>query len=317
MTYLCDIIQLDKLSRSYLVQQFIQTERDILNIFEEAKNTSMNIPFTNNLWKVIKVGKPITPFGEPKTDVYVLLQTLNGYLHELKISIKQVNADFLENKVKAERAEQIFGSNWSNIVSSCALSVREEFERKNLVFCSKQGKTNAGSITLGWKLDILNKRSGRLSGLVDINPLEVYSGSCLADNKKHAYVNNEEIQNSGVANYILIVNTQQKINNIDTIFKSLISIEAYTQAHPKIYFAFKALNLRTLDNHKCDGNRSLAVYVNWFVSNGKLTSSLVYNNPLNITGYTVRTKALQCLEMLSIQNTNDINDSNCNSSIYN
>ena len=52
--------------------------------------------------------KPTVAKGECKTDVYVQTTSAQGE-KVVKISVKQKNADFLENKIKHERAVEIFG----------------------------------------------------------------------------------------------------------------------------------------------------------------------------------------------------------------
>ena len=167
----------------------------------------------NKIWKVIKVAKPTTSKGEPKTDVYILLvEEKTGVEYEIKISIKQSNADFLENKLQAPRAEQLFGTNWSTIIQNSTESIKEEFEKKTLIFKNKEGRTEKGAITLGWKFELLNKSGGKLSGNVNVSSLEVYSGQSLAADKRNAYINGKIIQNSGVANYILTHVTPKRKN---------------------------------------------------------------------------------------------------------
>jgi hypothetical protein len=57
----------------------------------------------NNECKILKTGKPISSVGEPKTDLYLLLKNKNE-LFELKISLKNINANFIENKLTSQRA---------------------------------------------------------------------------------------------------------------------------------------------------------------------------------------------------------------------
>ena len=294
--------------------QFSETEQKIINIFKEKKNNNEDINFMNKIWKVIKVAKPTTSRGEPKTDVYILLEDNIGNTNEIKISIKQSNADFLENKLQAPRAEELFGIHWSNIIKDSTESIKEEFEKKTLIFKNKEGRTEKGAITLGWKFELLNKSGGKLSGNVKVSSLEVYSGQSLAEDKRNAYINGEVIQNSGVANYILIVNNEAQ-SNINNILESLIPIEKFSTDNSSIYFACKALNLRTKSANKWDGNRPLAVYVDWSIENGKLKSTIEYNDPLYTKGNAVATNLLTCLKELDITDTDDIDSNNSKSNI--
>ena len=86
---------------------FSETEKNILNIFKK------DVTFLyKDVTHTIEVsGKPLVKKGECKTDIYIQTVTPNKKKHEFKISIKQDNADFLENKITSERALQIFGPN--------------------------------------------------------------------------------------------------------------------------------------------------------------------------------------------------------------
>ncbi|HDR1333843.1 TPA: hypothetical protein QB386_000580, partial [Pasteurella multocida] len=76
-----------------------------------------------------------------------------------------------------------------------------------------------------------------------------------------------------------------------------------------IYFACKALNFRTFEN-KYDGNRPLAVQVQWDINNNKLTPTLLFDNPLNWNGNSVYDRLKSCLNQLNIETTDDINEEN-------
>ena len=92
--------------------QFGDAERQIV----ELLNMGETVQYGRKEYKIKLVGKPTVSRGEPKTDIYVLLEESNGEQVEVKISFKKSNADFLENKISAERAEQLFGSNWADVI---------------------------------------------------------------------------------------------------------------------------------------------------------------------------------------------------------
>ena len=286
--------------------KFSETEQKIVGIFKKSMESSDNINFMDKSCKVITVGKPTSPQGEPKTDVYILLKDSEEKMYEIKISIKQDNADFLENKIQANRAEQLFGKNWSDIVQKSTHAIKEKFEQKTLIFLEKEGRTEKGAITLGWKFELLNKSGGALSGKLDVSALEVYSGACLVRDKKDAYVNGRIIENSGVADSILIVDELARIINGQDILEALIPIKEYVADNPIIYFACKALNLRTMSKNKWDGNRPLAVHVDWSIEHGKLKSNINYTKPLTTKGNVVAENLLKCLKELNISDTDDI-----------
>ena len=288
--------------------RFSQTETDIQNLF----NIEEDITFNGTTYKVTTVAKPSSSSGEPKTDVYVALQN-DTDIQEIKISIKQANADFIENKIKAERAEEYFGANWAEIIMQSTLNIRDKFEKKILIYKEKEGRVEKGCITLGWKFEFLNKSGGDLSGVIDVNLAEAYKGVSLDDDKKNAFVNGARINNSGIAEYLLLVDDIASYSNGQDVIDALVLIDDYTIDNPTLYFACKALNYRSLKNPaKWDGNRPLAVYIDWTVENGKLKHEIKYDAPLTTKGNSVAIKLQESLSSLGIVNTNQLNDSNIN-----
>ncbi|QTB17405.1 hypothetical protein J2D69_19225 [Lysinibacillus sphaericus] len=88
------------------MSNFSQNERYVLSLF----SPNNEFVYGGVRYKVVESGKPTSSKGEPKTDIYVMSISLdNSKYLEFKISFKQDNADFLENKMTAERAEQIRG----------------------------------------------------------------------------------------------------------------------------------------------------------------------------------------------------------------
>lgn len=142
--------------------KFGENERKIQEIFAVGKT----FEYGDNKYEVKIVGKPVCKKGEPKTDVYILGESADGEKLELKISFKQENADFLENKMNAERAAQLFGANWKQVLIESISTIKDKFEARFLIYQQDKGKTKDGCITLGWKFEILNKLSGELSGVL-------------------------------------------------------------------------------------------------------------------------------------------------------
>ena len=285
---------------------FIQAERDIQSYFEIGQA----VCFNRQSWCVQTVGKPTCGNGEPKTDIYILLKSESSEeIREIKISYKKSNADFVENKIKADRAEMIFGNNWAKIIQSSTTNIRRKFLDKNLIFKKSKGRTDNGSITLGWKFELVNKLNGELSDKVDLTTeqlLDIYVGNNLDEEKKNASVNGVIIPNSGVANYILI---GDEFSSTEEILDKIVSLDEYVRNNPNIYFACKALNYRSFED-KFDGDRPLAVQVKWEVVNGKLTHELIFDKPFQCNGNKVAKQLKQCLINLGVQNTDDLNDKN-------
>ncbi len=288
------------------MSSFGQAERDVQSYFEIGQV----VRFNSQSWCVQNVGKPTCRNGEPKTDIYILLKSESSEeIREIKISYKKSNADFVENKIKADRAKIIFGNDWAKIIQSSTTNIRRRFLDKNLIFKNRKGRTVNGSITLGWKFELVNRLNGQLSSHVNLTTdqlLDIYSGNNLDEKKKNANVNGVNIPNSGVANYILIGND---FSSTEEILDKIVPLNEYVRNNPKIYFACKALNYRSFED-KFDGDRPLAVQVKWEVVNGKLTHELIFDKPFQCNGNKVAKQLKQCLINLGVQNTDNLNDKN-------
>ena len=283
---------------------FGDAERRILAFMTEGTE----FVFQDKKYKVIFSGKPTCHKGEPKTDIYILAK----YEHdktEIKISYKKENADFIENKMSAERAEQLFGTDWEGIIEQSTTAIRDRFEERMLIYKNKYKRTEKGAITLGWKFELLNKNSGDLSGkmlLTEEQVIDVYAGSNLSEDKRNAMVCGQVIEDSGIANYILM---DEDVHSAQDVIDKMIPITEYVKLHPDIYFACKALNYRTFAE-KWDGDRPLSVQVFWDAEENKLVPKLVYDKPLTVKGNEVAGRLLQYMKLLNIKTTDDIDDDN-------
>ncbi|SDL35920.1 hypothetical protein SAMN05216520_10499 [Kandleria vitulina] len=289
-----------------MAKTFGDAERHILSFF----NVGATFTYADVRYTVTKSGKPTCSKGEPKTDIYIAAEDIHHNIAEFKISFKKQNADFLENKTNAERAEQLFGSDWENIISNATTALQDKFLSRMLIYKEKLGRTDKGAITLGWKFELLNVESGQLSGNMQLTQdqiIDVYAGTNLKGDKRDATVNGEQIPFSGVANYILFENTP--VNSTQEAINSLISIEDYVDSHPDVYFACKALNYRTF-REKYDGNRPLAVYVDWSAKNGKLGYKIQFDTPLKQGGDYAYERLKTAMDLLGVKTTDDLDDSN-------
>lgn len=283
---------------------FGDAERRILAFMTEGTEFS----FQGQKYSIVLSGKPTCHKGEPKTDIYILAKSPFNQV-EIKISYKKENADFIENKMSAERAEQLLGSDWAKIIEQSTSAIRDRFEKRMLIYKNKFKRTEKGAITLGWKFELLNKNNGDLSGkmlLTEEQVIDVYAGSNLSDDKKNAMVAGQVIENSGVANYILM---DEEIYSAQDVIDKMIPITDYVKRHPDIYFACKALNYRTFAN-KWDGDRPLSVQVLWNAEEKRLVPKLVYDKPLTIKGNEVAGRLQQYMKLLNIKTTNDIDSDN-------
>jgi len=288
-----------------LAKTFSSAEKHICDLFKVGNSFT----FCNQSYVIQNVGKPTCKAGEPKTDIYICAVS-SQEIKEIKISFKKKNANFLENKTSSERAEQLFGINWMTIISDSTSALCEEFNLKPLIYKKSFGKTDEGAITLGWKFELLNVKSGHLSANMVLSRdqvIDVYAGTNLSESKRNAIVNGLEIKGSGIANYILFEENQP--STIQGTINSLITIEDYVDNNPQVYFACKALNYRTIRG-KYDGNRPLSVFVEWIVINGKLASELKFDEPLVHGGDFAYAKLIESLETLNVRTTHDLNTLN-------
>lgn len=262
--------------------------------------------YRNSTYTVTNVAKPQVKSGECKTDIYLEAQSIDKDKVVFKISYKQENAEFIENKIKSDRALAILGENWQSIIITGTSKIKDEFENRHLII--KKGSRN-GSITLGWKFELLDVKSGKLSAKLDLTEEQVknvYSGENLPEDKKNAIVNDKVIENSGVANFMLRTDS---LDDPQLIIDSLQTIDDYVKEHPDVYFACKALNYRSFKN-KWDGDRPLAVQIEWKNQNNLLTPTFSYDTPLLRKGNEIANILINTLNELNIKNTDDINEIN-------
>ena len=280
--------------------QFSDTERKICELF--TRGTSFvydGVKYTVSANSV----KPTVSKGECKTDVYIPT-TFDGGEKVFKVSVKQTNADFLENKITYQRAKEILGPDVDQILIKAIEGLKEKFNQVNLVYFDTGDHTEAKSIKLGWKFELVNVLSGNLSGKIDLTKeqkIDVYSGSNLPEEKKDATVGNSTVKNSGVADYIMVVDPHVQLT-VDYCVQQMQTIVDYVNGKD-IYFAYKALNYRATVN-KWDGPRPLAVYVDWNIADGKLHGKIVFNQPLQKNGDEVGEKLKSLLKTLKINASN-------------
>ena len=274
---------------------FIEAEEVVRKFF--PKGTTFD--YEGEEYMVIDSGKPLPQKGkgEPKTDIYVCAQS-EGTTKEFKISYKKKNADFLENKMKSDRAEQIFGANWKEIIEENTKRISDRFEETPVLFLDQRKKTEPGSMTLGWRFELFNKLQGGLSGkmenLTRDQVYEVYSGKKLEERKRNAKVNGKVIPNSGTADYILVTD---EVESAQDIINRMQPIGEYIDENPDIYYGCKALNYRS-KKKKMEGNRALSVQVDWHVEDEKLSIDIEYEKPLMRDGKQMKAAVETCLKLL-------------------
>ena len=239
------------------MSNFGKTERKIKDLFLSEKKFT----YEQANYSVLKCDKPTSSKGECKTDVYVLAQDDLGNQKEFKISVKQNNADFLENKISLDRAIEILGSDAQSIIERSIAKIKKTDQQK----------------------------------------IDIYAGTNLNLDKKNSSVNGETVINSGVANYIITIDAPNK--DLNYYLSKMQPIEHFAKQQD-IYFVCKALNYRA-NKDKWDGDRSLSVYVNWFLDQeGKLQGKLVFEKPLSVKGHSIGKNIKNLLATLQINKNN-------------
>lgn len=279
------------------IKSFTEIEEHIRNCFSIGSTFEK---YGDN-YKVLRSGKPRPSEGECKTDLYVEAIS-KSMKKEFKISIKKSNHEFLENKITLERALQIFGKDASQIISNSTKQIKNMFN-SNLIKINNKVRHSEqleSLVTLGWKFEIMNKKSGHKSSKLLLSPsqiLDVYAGSNLNEDKRNSKVCGELVTDSGTANYIMVVDDEEKslnhyANEMQEISKYVIGKE--------LYFACKAQNYR-VEKDKTDSNRPLSVWVKWSIINNKLRANLQFDKPLTIRANYVMDNIRNLLNQLDIR----------------
>ena len=282
-----------------MVKEFSKSEKKLREIISSSKSFT----FEGEEFVPELVTKPTIEGGggETKTDVYIKAKKISdNSISEIKISYKQKNFSFLENKIKKERAEEIYGKNWLQIVSQQIEQIKERFVHQPLVYFEKSGNTRKGSIKLGWRYEMesYGKRTLGVPIKHDIAKQVLQNENAI---KKYAdgIVNGKIIPRSGMPDYFLEENISQ-IKSTDNIFQNLVSAKDMI-SKSKITAAFLAQNYDPFMDKQHGGNRRhLAVYVDWTAKNNRLSASLVFDKPLLIDSNQQYDKLLIALEKLGI-----------------
>lgn len=281
-------------------------EDHIINTFRNDRIFT----YYGRICEVIEAGKPRPQSvgGECKTDVFVRARTQDtGEEFDIKISVKNINREFMGNKLKKEDVEAYLGPDWENILIEATTSIRDSFENRVLMYASGHYPTKPNSVTVGWKLEIAD-RPRALSVPIPLSDRQirdyVYKGTNLTIDKKDSIVNGRVIPNSGVADYLIIT----RIEDIETSDDVIRRMQWIDEADiGDTYFIFTANNYRT-DVQKADGARFLAVRIEWEVDNGRMIPIFHYDNPLKYTGERDMAPFVRrALQYLGKRNITDIN----------
>ncbi len=250
-------------------------------------NASENLSWRDKSYSEIVACKPATQGsgGECKTDIYVSLRNMGQEEDSIKITVKKADAEFLVNKMTANDAESLFGCDWISILTESMKPIEKQFRQSKLIYVKPQKNPKDLFFTLGWKLEITNKIRN-LSSELKLSPNDivdkVYRGTEQPKRRKDGLVGNLVIENSGVADYLLEGNSID-FSDAQSVLNNLIDLSNYTP--PPVYLAFTANNYRLIAN-KADGKRTLAVAIEWSLSNGRLVPKFIFESPLKYQGET-------------------------------
>jgi len=259
--------------------------KELENYIIDICDNKTDIFFNGIKYELSKAGRPtVKGDGECKTDVLIRLYKSASKLEDcidIKISIKQSNAEFLANKLKPIDAENLFGENWKEIISKSVETIEDKFKGKKLSAISKK---NGVRYTLGWRLEVANK-SRVLASKLQLPKQEIidviYKGTSLSDDKRNAHVFGHEVKNSGVADFLLEGN-KKDFESIDDVLNNIQKMDSL--AVDNVHLIFTASNYFPNKESKIEGNRYLAVYVDWAVIDNELKPSIVFDKPLEYKG---------------------------------
>lgn len=267
-----------------MTKDYRSLEEGIISLFEVGQK----INWKDQEYLILNSDKPRSQSkGEPKTDVYLKLKNLTSNEEkEFKISCKlEGKNEFQENKIKASRAKQIWGDDWKEIIKKATTSIKDKFEKTQTYFPKGNSRTKETFYTLGWKVEIASKER-ELSVELDLSEKDIrdkiYKGTTLDDTKKNCYVNGNIIENSGVAEYMLVTKLTKlkQITNPSDVLDLLILIDNYKL--DKHFIIFTGNNYRVLKEAN-DNNRPLGVQVLWTANKHRncLEKELKFDSPLD------------------------------------
>lgn len=256
--------------------QYFQKENSVLSLFEAGKIVELN----GRAYEIKTSDKPFSQAnkGEPKTDVYILLEDrMSGETQEIKISYKSENYQFLENKMSGDRFNAIFNDN-EKLMIRALLPLNERVNRE-FEIDEKDLLSEETRLTLGYRLDIMaSDATGYMPITVSEETMaEILGGGRLEEEKRNGVIHGEVVENSGVANYILV---GDQFSNASEALEKMIPIEEYVKDKKNrvIALAPKAVNCipyraKHFGGDKTtpwDGNRPLVMSIDWTRENGKL-----------------------------------------------
>lgn len=274
-------------------------EEKIRIILKQTKTFILN----SEEFEIIQCSKPTVSGGggETKTDIYIKAKKKsNGNEEEIKISYKKPSFSFVENKIKSQRANAIYGKYWSKIIQEQIISIKNNFLAKPLIYFEKNGRIEKGSITLGWRYEMEHEGNRSLGVKIKQNVAEqVWKNKNAQEQYKDGIVDGKTVINSGMPNFCLSIDPEE-VNSPSGIFENLVSIDELVKTHGNITAAFLAQNYRS-HKQKQEGNRRhLGVWIKWKNIDGKLGCEYIFDKPLEIESGMVFSNLYKILDELGV-----------------
>lgn len=252
-------------------------EENIISLFSKGDKFEID----GEIFTVEISGKPKSPTagGEPKTDCYIKGVSNSKNVKELKISCKKNNKEFIENKMSAQRAEEIFGSGYEIYIETCTEKIINKFLSECLVKETSRNGTPKRRVTLGWRVDVTEKE-GKLSVPLEILTEKeikdrIYKG--IGSSKEDSIIDGEEIEGSGIAEYLLF-GKESSYSTTAEVIENLIPIDEYEL--PDLYIVFTGCTHNiTDDNYE---KRELAAAVKWNKVENLMKPDLLLEKPLSL-----------------------------------
>jgi hypothetical protein len=249
-----------------------------------------NFHFNGIDHELLLCGKPSPSTGECKTDIYISAKnSITQEIIEIKISLKLDNYEFLENKISEETAKIIFGQNdYKDIIIGASKTIKDRFLKKVIIKTSDQIPSLITKIPLGWKIELFHKTKRSLNAELKLSlnqKIDILAGTNRPELLKNSSLDGKTILNSGVANYILVLPSDPNkfINKEMKYFLDKLEPIVKFAEKTDINAGFTCLNYFPKDD-KWDGDRPLAVWINWAKDLESLKGELILDQPFARNG---------------------------------
>lgn len=224
-------------------KNYSKTESAVLSVFPPGEK----FVYQGRELTVMRSGKPVVQRGggEGKTDVYVGAVDSSGDPYELKISIKQSNAEFLENKMGPQRLQAIFGDNYLERLEPSLRKFADVVENNVDNPITEKG------MCIGYRVDFMSSKKRKLASEIDLSPEEkqdILSGATLPEVKRNSVVSGDVVSGSGVADYMFFGDANEfpsRFSSAQDVVDSLAPISDYARSDEcKVYITGSAVNIR-------------------------------------------------------------------------